>query len=128
MAPLTVSNYLGMLQEDPDDATALEGLRAAISGEDPQRAVRLLEAARQGHQPRGELRASAALIELETQLVQGDPDLEAALWKELGRLRHEDLLDDAGALEAFRQALARRPGDEEVQDAIESITAAGNNW
>src|SRR5690349_15732963 len=128
MAPLTVSNYLGMLQEDPDHATALDGLRAAIGAEDPQRAVRLLEAARQGHQQRGELRAAASLIELEAGLVSGDPDLEAALWKELGRLRHEDLLDDEGALIAFEQALSRRPGDEEVQEALENIATVAQNW
>ena len=130
MASLTVSQCLGMLQADPDDRESFEALGNALNGnhEGSKEFVRLLEAARMAHEQRGELRAAAWLIELETPLVQDDPDLEAALFKELGRLRHEDLLDDEGARSAYGKALDLRPGDEEIQVAIEQIDQAGTNW
>ncbi len=130
MAPLTVSNYLGLLQEDPDNQQAVDGLRTAISnGESPgESPVRLLEMARMQHEQRGELRAAAWLIELEAPLISDDPDLEAALFKELGRIRHEELLDDEGAKGAYLRALALRPNDHEVQEAIEQVDQAASNW
>jgi len=132
MATLTLANYLGMLQDDPEDETIFQGLRDALGNGDPdvvgQDPIRLLEAARVAHEQRGELRAAAWLIEIEAPLITGDPDLEAALFKELGRLRHEELLDDAGAREGFQRALDLRPGDQEVQDAIEQVDQAAESW
>ncbi len=85
MAPLTVSNYLGTLQDDPEDEEAFLGLKAALDSGDEQQVgdnpVRHIEVARGRHEQRGELRAVAWLIEAEAPLVHGDPDFEAALWK-----------------------------------------------
>lgn len=132
MAALTVSNYLGMLQDNPDDAEAFEGLKEAIASGDAERVgeqpVRLLEHARHGHERRGELRAVAWLIELEAGLADDDPGFQGALLKELGRLRHEELLDDAGALEAYNRALELKPGDDAVEMAIEDIQNASEKW
>lgn len=132
MAPLTVSNYLAMLQDNPDDAEAYAGLREALASGDPKllgdEPVRLVELARVGHERRGETRASAWLIELQTLLVHDDPDLEAALWKELGRLQHEELLDDAGSKAAYEKALELRPGDDDIQAAIDKIELAASKW
>ena len=133
MAALTVSNYLGMLQEDPDDAESFAGLREALESGDWERIgeepLRLLEAARHGHERRGELQAVAWLIELEAEfLSEDDPVFRGALYKELGRIRHEELLDDAGALEAYRRSQELRPGDPEVEMAIEEIEQAAEKW
>ena len=130
MGGLSVANYLGMLQEDPENTEVYESLRSALSngesaGDDP---VRLLEHARILHEQRGELRAAAWLIELEAPLISDDPDLEAALFKELGRLRHEELLDDEGAKEGYERALALRPGDTEIQEAIEQVELSQSKW
>lgn len=131
MAPLTVSNYLGMLQDDPENEETFAGLKEALESGDPERIgdapVRLLELARGRHEERDELRAAAWLIEVELPLVKGDSDFEAQLWKELGRLRHEELLDDAGAREAYARANELRP-DDEVQAAIERIDQLSKNW
>ncbi len=132
MAALTVSNFLGMLQADPYDGAAVQGLAEALSSGDPARIgdnpVRLLEMARVGHERRSELSAAAALIEVEALIVTDDPDFRAALYKELGRLRHEDLLDDEGAKEAYKKCLELRPGDYEVEEVIEQIDQAASNW
>lgn len=133
MAALTVSNYLGMLQDDPDDAESFRGLREALESGDWERIgeepLRLLEAARHGHERRGELQAVAWLIELEADfLSEDDPVFRGALYKELGRLRHEELLDDEGALEAYRRSQELRPGDPEVEMAIEEIEQAAEKW
>jgi tetratricopeptide (TPR) repeat protein len=132
MASPTLTNYLAELAEDPDDSRPYETLREALTernpailGDDP---VRLLELARMQHEQRGEARAAAWLIELEGSLVNDDPDLAAALYKELGRLRHEELLDDAGAKSAFERALAIRPNDAEIRAAIEQVDLTANNW
>jgi tetratricopeptide (TPR) repeat protein len=132
MAALTVSNYLGMLQADPYDQEALAGLRDALESGDPGRLgespLRLLEMARVGHERRSELSAAAALIDVETLLVADDPDFRAALFKELGRLRHEELLDDAGAKTAYQSCLELRPGDFEVEEIVEQIDQAAASW
>ncbi len=133
MAALTVSNYLGMLQDDPDDAESFASLREALDSGDRERIgeapLRLLEAARHGHERRGELQAVAWLIELEADfLSEDDPTFRGALYKELGRLRHEELLDDAGALEAYGRARELRSGDSEVETAIEEIEQAAEKW
>lgn len=132
MAALTVSNFLGMLQDNPDDAEAFAGLKEAIESGDESRVgeqpLRLLEHARHGHERRGELRAVAWLIELEAGLADDDPGFQAALLKELGRIRHEELLDDPGALEAYNRSLELKPGDDEVEMAVEDIQHASEKW
>jgi hypothetical protein len=65
--PLRLSNYLGILRDEPFDQDALAGLKALIEERDPARLgeqpVRLLEKARQGHEARGEMQAVASLPE-----------------------------------------------------------------
>ena len=73
MAPLTISNYLGMLQEDSGSQTAINGIREIIASGDTARIgeqpVRLLEMARQGFEKSGEVRTVADLIDLEIELI-----------------------------------------------------------
>jgi len=129
MSELTVANYLATLQDDPWDQKALEGLKEALQSSDSARLgkepVRLLEFARRNHEVRGESFAAARLMELEISLVEGDPDFAAVLYRELGRIRRDELMDDAGAQEAFEHALVLRPGDEEVQRTLEQIQQIG---
>lgn len=132
MASLTVSNYLGMLQDDPDDETSFQALADVLAEGDPkvvgEQPLRLMEAARARHERHGELQAVAWLIQLEAGISDDDPQFKAALLKELGRIRHEELLDDEGAVAAYRQALELKPGDEEVEVALEEIEQTGEKW
>lgn len=131
-SPLKLSNYLGILREDPYDADAFAGLRALAHSRDAKRLgehpVRLLEVARGSHEQRGEPVAVARLLEVEALLVAGDTEFEASLWKELGRVRLEQLLDPEGATEAYERALALAPGDEEVAEALKRLGQAQGNW
>ena len=132
MASLTVASYLGQLRDDPDDESAYLGLEQALASGDPDRIgeqpLRLLETARHGHERRGELGAVAWLIQLETTITEDDPGFQGILYKELGRLRQEELLDPAGATEAYQRALELNPGDEEIEMALEEIEQAAEKW
>jgi tetratricopeptide (TPR) repeat protein len=132
MAALTVSQCLGVLLEDPDDAQGLEGLLDALTSGDAARvganAASLLESARRGHVQRGEVATAAKLLELELTLVEGDPDREASLWKELARLRRDALLDDAGARAALGKVTALRPGDDDARDQLVQLEQVASSW
>ncbi len=132
MAELTVANYLAALQDDPWDQGAMNGLNEALQSGDPKRTgedpVRLLEFARRNHEVRGENLAAAKLMAVEVTLVQTDPDFAAVLWRELGRVRRDELMDDEGAREAYEHALKLRPGDEEVQQALEQLEQTQKRW
>jgi hypothetical protein len=132
MAELTVANYLAALQDDPWDQSAMRGLNDALSSGDPQRTgddpVRLLELARRNHEVRGENLAAAKLMAIEVSLLAADPDFAAVLWRELGRVRREELMDDEGAREAYQQALKLRPGDEEVERTLEQLEQVSARW
>lgn len=125
----TVSHYLGLLQADPDDPSAVAGLRSAFGDDEDEGSLRLLEAARQGHTGRSEHRAAAWLMELEAELVEErDPELFVALQRELGRVRQEELLDDRGARAAWQAALERSPGDAELEEKIAAIDESEGKW
>ncbi|MGB5812381.1 MAG: hypothetical protein WBG86_17720, partial [Polyangiales bacterium] len=136
MAELTVANYLGMLLEDPYDTQLIDELHDLIGGEPANRngdaagqdPLRLIEAARGGHERRGEFLAAAALIELETGLVDDDPEFRQVLLKELGRIRRDELMDDVGALAAYEQLGGLDSEDPEVVQAVEQIQQAKEKW
>jgi hypothetical protein len=129
---LKLSNYLGILRDDPDDDVAQRGLRALAEDPDPallgDQPVRLIEAARQGHEAKGELAAVAMLVELEAQLLKDDSKLATSLWKELGRLRVDELLDAEGAVAAYQRASQQSPDDAEVAEAQKRIEQAERSW
>src|SRR5262249_39707223 len=52
----------------------------------------------------------------------------ATLWKELGKIRRDELLDDKGAAEAFEKALALRPGDDDAQAAKTRLEETKSGW
>lgn len=132
MAELTVSHYLGMLQSDPHDESAVTGLREAVASGEPARLgeqpLRLLEIARGGHERRGEFAAMAELIDIETSMTEDDPAFLTVLLKELARVRRDELLDDEGALVAYRRALELAPDDYDVQEAIEQLEGTAERF
>ena len=132
MAELTVSHYLGMLQSDPHDESAVTGLREAIASGDAARLgeqpLRLLESARGGHERRAEYWAMAELIDIETSITEDDPAFLALLLKELARVRRDELLDDEGALVAFRRVLELTPEDYDVEEAIENLEGTAQRF
>ena len=129
---MKLSNYLGVLRDDPDDVAAYEGLLTLVRARDPERLgdqpVRLLEVARQAHVQRGEVLAVARLIEVEAELIDDDPEFAASLWKELGRLRAESLLDPAGAAAAYLKAQELAPDDDAIGDALKRLDQAEKSW
>jgi len=135
MSESTIRSALGVLQDEPDNEQAWTDLRAALgySGDAVEPAgmgrdelATLLEAARRAHEMRREYEAVADLLELESALANGDRKAELAL--ELARVRDDVLLDDAGALAAYRRVLALRPGDADAQEAIDRSDVKRGKW
>ncbi len=132
MSRLSVANILGLLSEDPYDVQLLDGLRDRLKSPDPandgQDPLRLLEAARGGHERRGEFLAAAWLMEIESELVADDPDFHAILVKELGRIRREELMDDQGALDAYEKLGGVESKDPEVAQAVDQLHQIEEKW
>ncbi len=132
MSELTVANYLGLLLEDPYDAELIDGLRELVRSPQPadegQSPLRLIEAARGGHERRGEFLAASWLMEIESELVADDPEFEAVLIKEIARLRREELMDDRGALEAYERLGGIESNDPEVVQAVDEIHQLEEKW
>lgn len=137
MTANTIRNALGVLQDEPDNDQAWSDLRATLgftSGEgtiDPgelglDELARLLEAARQAHEMRREYDAVADLLDIEAALATGER--EAEIVAELARVRDDILLDDTGAIAAYKRLLALRPGDTDAEDAIERSDAKRSKW
>ena len=132
MSELTLAKYLGLLLEDPYDTELIDGLREFLKSPQPandgQDPLRLLEAARGGHERRGEFLAASWLMELETELVDDDPDFQKILVKELGRVRRDELMDDRGALVAYQKLGGLESDDPEVAQAVDQIQQVEEKW
>lgn len=132
MAPLNVSQCLGLLLEDPDDIRAFDGLLDAWTSGDASRLgddpLTLMAHARRGHLDRGEIATAAKLLEVEALASEEDPDREAALLVELAKLRDELLLDAAGARQALERAKQLRPGDSAIASALSELSEIEANW
>ncbi|MBX3224301.1 MAG: hypothetical protein KF795_27550 [Labilithrix sp.] len=137
MSANTIRNALGVLQDEPDNEQAWSELRSTLGYSTGQGSVdpgemgatelaSLLEAARRAHEMRREYEAVAELLEIEAALATGDR--EAELVEELARVRDDVLLDDAGALAAYRRVLALRPGDAGAEEAIERSEVKRGKW
>ncbi|HVH42544.1 MAG TPA: tetratricopeptide repeat protein, partial [Labilithrix sp.] len=142
MSANTIRNALGVLQDEPDNEQAWTELRSTLGyTADPSGVGRatvdpgdmgvtelasLLEAARRAHEMRREYEAVADLLEIEAALATGDREVELTM--ELARLRDDVLLDDAGALAAYRRVLSLRPGDAGAEEAIERTEVKRGKW
>jgi len=124
-----LSQHIAALAFDPDDPVPIAGIAQLVqfSQDAPQQlgeqVVRKLGFARKEHEQRGEYGAVARLLELEVEipLLRSNPVLSAVLFKELGRVRSEFLLDLEGAKRAYAQALSHTPEDLEAQDALSRL-------
>ncbi|HET8936086.1 MAG TPA: tetratricopeptide repeat protein, partial [Polyangiales bacterium] len=129
---LRLQQYLGALESDPDADDLIAGIGEIISAGDRQRLgdepERQLELARQSHEQRGEYATVARLIEAELQLVAGDRLLSASLYRELGRLRSEYLLDSTGAQKAYQAVLEHKPDDSDAADALRRLEHTQTSW
>jgi tetratricopeptide (TPR) repeat protein len=132
MATQNVSHLLGTLQKDPENRDALTAIAQltenGAAAQLDEEAVRLIDHARQSHDERAEYRAVAQLLELLSRVSADDPDRSASLLAELGRVYREELLDDQKARAAYHRALELRPGDAQIQGAIEQIEQTAENW
>jgi tetratricopeptide (TPR) repeat protein len=137
MSESTIRSALGVLQDEPDNEQAWTDLRSALGYTPANGTVNpgemgavelasLLEAARRAHEMRREYEAVASLLEIEAALAEGDRRVD--LVAELARLRDDVLLDDAGALAAYRRVLELRPGDADAQEAIERSEVKRGKW
>lgn len=137
MSANTIRSALGVLQDEPDNEQAWKELREALGFSTDEGTVdpgelgadelaSLLQAAREAHDMRREHEAVADLLEIEAALATGER--EADLVAELARVRDEELLDDAGALAAYRRLLTLRPGDATAEEAIERSAAKKAKW
>jgi len=137
MTESTIRERLGILQDEPDNEQAWTELREALGFTSEEGAVdpgelgaeqlaELLAAARQAHEMRREYDAVADLLEIEAALATGERECE--LVRELARVQDEELLDDAGALAAYRRLLALSPGDANAEEAIERSSAKRAKW
>lgn len=133
----TIRHALGILQDEPDNEQAWSELREALGytseegtvdpGElAPDELAQLLEAARQAHEMRREYEAVAELLEIESALAMGER--EAELVAALASVRDDVLLDDAGAVAAYRRLLTLRPGDATAEEGIERAEAKRAKW
>ena len=140
MTTSQIQSALGVLQDEPDNEQAWTDLRTVlgysrtnheprVTGTSMDRGdlASLLEAARRAHEMRREYDAVAQLLEIEVALASGTPQ-QADLVAELARLRDDILLDDTGALAAYRQLLALRPGDTEAEEAVERTEIKRSKW
>jgi len=129
---LRLQQYLSALESDPDAEELVAGISEIIAagdrerlGEEPERQ---LELARQSHEQRGEYVTVARLIEAELPLVAGDRLLSASLYRELGRLRSEYLLDSAGASAAYKAVIEHKPDDTDAADTLRRLEQTQGSW
>ncbi len=121
------SQFLAILELDPDDPSAMAGLRAALVGVDPKEAAPRLASTRKVAIERGRPELAQVLLELELERAPS-ADARADLLLEKGLLLDEELCDYAGAKAAFSAALEARPGDELAQEALADLQVAHDNW
>jgi golgin subfamily B member 1 len=129
---LRLQQYLSALESDPDADDLIAGLTELIREGDRERLgdepERQLELARQSHEQRGEYVTVARLIEAELALVGDDRLLAASLYRELGRLRAEYLLDSAGARQAYQAVIEHKPDDTDAADALRRLDQTQTSW
>jgi tetratricopeptide (TPR) repeat protein len=125
MSAQSVRNALGQLQDDPDSDSAWSQLAKAASADDEVRG--LLAAARQAHAARREHEAVARILELEAEYAPND-DVRAALLADLARVADDDLFDDARATAVRKRILELRPGDREIEEALDRAAAKRERW
>ena len=118
---------LAVLENDPDDAQALEALATAARATAPDVRATRFAAARKLLSTRGRPDVVVQLIDIEL-ATTSDADRTGDLLLEKGMLLDGELLDVPAARAAFDAVLAIRPDDAMAKEAISELEVAGANW
>lgn len=118
----TIRTALGKLQVDPDSQDDWDQLRQQVAtpGGDlgTDELLRLLDAAREQHQARGEWDAVRNLLEIAAVVAEGTPR-EVELLRAHARVLIEELLDDDGAAADYVRLLEINRDDAAASEALE---------
>ncbi|HEY5145376.1 MAG TPA: hypothetical protein VII82_01350, partial [Polyangiaceae bacterium] len=133
MSAKTIKSALGLLQDDPDSASAWQSLRSQVENDPGMNAdelATLLESARRVYEGRREYEAVQKILEIELVAAPGmsGTPREHTLLAELARVLDEELMDDAAARSAYERLLANAPGDNDAADALDRTNAKRAKW
>ncbi|MCA9669876.1 MAG: tetratricopeptide repeat protein [Myxococcales bacterium] len=123
-----IEQVLTSLRERPSDAQALAQLDTLLNGDEapPTDLSDLFARHRDYHERVGEWSTVVRLLDAELGVASGDRKAELLALK--GQVLEEELLDEEGALEALRAALALRPEDSRTRETLEQIELVRENW
>lgn len=125
----TIRTALGQLQDDPDSVDAWGALREALKQPDGDlerdELMRLLSAARQRHEERGEWRAAATLLE---HAVDHADSGKVDLLRELAALQQDRLFSEEEHELAQLQVLELIPEDGKAKEALEEAEGKKARW
>ncbi len=118
----TIRTALGKLQVDPDSQDDWDQLRQQVKAPagdlGTDELLRLLDAAREQHQTRGEWDAVRNLLEIAAAVADGTPR-EVEFLRAHARVLIEELLDDDGAAADYVRLLEINPDDASASEALE---------
>jgi golgin subfamily B member 1 len=130
MSAKTIKSALGLLQDDPDSTQTWQKLREEVEtdpGMSPDELGKLLESARRVYEGRREYEAVQRLLEIELLAARGT-SRERGLLGELARVLDEELMDDAGARDAYERLLAGDPNDTDAAEVLDRTNAKRSKW
>ena len=126
-----IRTALGGLQMDAESAEAWASLdKNVLSSDealDPSEVVRLLGSAAARHRERGEWDAVARLFDLQARVAGTGPEAIGAL-AELARIRHDNLVDQDAADEAYRRLLELDPDHTVARAALRDSDEKRSRW
>jgi tetratricopeptide (TPR) repeat protein len=127
----TVSTALAALQLRPDDAQALQTLKAVHPGNgagiDADALSKALADARRWHREHADFELCLELIDLELGFTTGDAR-RADLLHEKGRLLSDELLRDEAGQAAVQQALVAVANHKASAESLAQMTLVRANW
>ncbi len=127
----TIRTALGELQVNPESTEAWSTLETATLAIDRERdlpeLLRLVGAARDRHQERGEWEAVAALLLLESRVVT-DKTQAIGIISELARVQQDELMQQDAADSALGRLLELDPGNASASSALADSQSKRERW